>query len=32
MIVRSTIPALRLVVRLHVDLLRVSSAICMPAA
>jgi hypothetical protein len=32
MIVRSRVPALRLVARLHVDLLRVSSAVCMPAA
>jgi len=32
MIVCSRLPELRLVVRLHVDLLRVSSAVCMPAA
>jgi hypothetical protein len=31
MIVRERLPELRLVVRLHVDLLRVSSAVCMPA-
>ncbi|MGH8890429.1 MAG: putative leader peptide [Acidothermaceae bacterium] len=32
MIVRSRVPELRLVARLHVDLQRVSSAVCMPAA
>jgi hypothetical protein len=32
MALRSTPPSLRLVARLHVDLLRVSSAVCMPAA
>jgi hypothetical protein len=29
---RAALPALRLVARLHVDLLRVSSAACLPAA
>jgi hypothetical protein len=29
---RASLPTLRLVARLHVDLLRVSSAACLPAA